>query len=74
VRAELPEASLGPVSLRRRHVSIMEVAKDAPPNLDGLLGVRFLGVTRLGFDFEHKVMIWESSDRGEVNREGRAGQ
>jgi predicted aspartyl protease len=74
VRAELPEASLGPVSLRRRHVSIMEVSKDAPPNLDGLLGVRFLGVTRLGFDFEHKVMIWESSDRGEVNREGRAGQ
>ena len=73
VRAELPEASLGPVSLRRRHVSIMEVSKSAPPNLDGLLGVRFLGVTRLGFDFEHEVMTWESSDRGEVNREGRAG-
>src|SRR5271167_3093489 len=32
-RAELPEASLGPVSLRGRHVSIMDVSKDAPPNL-----------------------------------------
>lgn len=59
-RAELLDATLGLVSLRGQHVSIMEVTPGTPRDLDGLLGVRSLGTTRLAFDFNRKLMTWES--------------
>jgi predicted aspartyl protease len=54
----LPDVSLGTVSLSAQRAALME--GQAPPSvdLDGLLGVRSLGVRRLGFDFEHRTMTW----------------
>jgi len=60
VTAELDEAALGPLSLRGRHVSLMDVSPATPPDLEGLLGARYLGSDCIAFDFEHKRMAWES--------------
>jgi hypothetical protein len=64
--AELTDATLGPLNLRGRHVSLMDVSPATPPDLDGLLGIRYLELTRLAFDFEHGIMFWE---RGRVDGE-----
>lgn len=60
VMGELGDAALGPLSLRGRHVSLMEASSATPPDLDGLLGARYLGLNWLAFDFEHKTMAWQS--------------
>jgi predicted aspartyl protease len=54
----LPDASLGAVRLTAQKVALMEGQAPASVDLDGLLGVRSLGVRRLGFDFEHRTMTW----------------
>jgi predicted aspartyl protease len=54
----LPDASLGTVRLNTQKAALMEGQAPASVDLDGLLGVRSLGVRRLGFDFEHKTIIW----------------
>ena len=54
----LPEASLGTVHLNAQRVALMEGEAPTGVDLDGLLGVRSLGVRRLGFDFEHRTITW----------------
>ena len=54
----LPDASLGTVRLNAQRAAVMEGQAPASVDLDGLLGVRSLGVRRLGFDFEHRTMSW----------------
>ena len=54
----LPDASLGTVRLNAQRAALMEGQAPASEELDGLLGVRALGVRRLGFDFEHRTMSW----------------
>ena len=54
----LPNASLGAVRLTAQRVALMEGQAPSSVDLDGLLGVRSLGVRRLGFDFEHRTMTW----------------
>ena len=55
-RAEFHELALGTAHWARREALFVE----APPTLfDGLLGPRWLGAKRIGFDFEHKLISWE---------------
>ena len=55
-RAEFHELALGTAHWARREALFME----APTSLfDGLLGPRWLGAKRIGFDFEHRVISWE---------------
>ena len=55
-RAEFHELALGAAHWARREALFME----APTSLfDGLLGPRWLGAKRIGFDFEHRVISWE---------------
>jgi predicted aspartyl protease len=54
----LPDASLGAMRLNAQRAALMEGQAPASVDLDGLLGVRSLGVRRLGFDFEHRTMTW----------------
>jgi len=54
----LPDASLGAIRLHAQRAGLMEGQAPTSVDLDGLLGVRSLGVRRLGFDFEHKTMTW----------------
>jgi predicted aspartyl protease len=52
----LPEASLGALRLTAQRAALMEGQAPASVDLDGLLGVRSLGVRRVGFDFEHRAL------------------
>ena len=54
----LSEAYLGSMPLRDKRAALME--GDAPPTveLDGLLGVRWLGARRFGFDFARRTIHW----------------
>jgi len=55
-KAEFDELTLGTTHWARREGFFME----APSTLfDGLLGPRWLGAKRIGFDLEHKVISWE---------------
>ena len=55
-RAEFQELALGTTHWARREGLFIE----APSLLfDGLLGPKWLGAKRIGFDFEHKVISWE---------------
>jgi predicted aspartyl protease len=54
----LPDASLGTVRLSAQRAALMDGQAPANVDIDGLLGVRSLGVRRLGFDFEHRTMTW----------------
>jgi len=54
----VPDASLGTVRLNGQKAALMEGQAPASVDLDGLLGVRSLGLRRLGFDFERRTMTW----------------
>ena len=54
----LPYATLGTMRLDAQKAALMEGQAPASVDIDGLLGVRSLGVRRLGFDFQHKTLTW----------------
>lgn len=54
----LPDVRLGSVRLAAQEAALLEGRAPDSVNLDGLLGLRSLGVRRVGFDFEHKTMTW----------------
>ncbi|MCI0408903.1 MAG: aspartyl protease family protein, partial [Acidobacteria bacterium] len=57
-QVELADARLGDLPLPGRRALVLDTPAAGIRNFDGLLGVTTLGVKRVEFDFERRVLRW----------------
>jgi predicted aspartyl protease len=55
---QLKELHLGSADFPRLDAFLLDDSGAEVPGLDGLLGIRSLGLTRVGFDFEKQMVYW----------------